>query len=141
MTEAWNLLTYKVYTNSCAIVYENNTVTLHHVCSEFGICFILTQSPQFMAKEGELLREGSTSLEGDQCPICFAVYLAKSAVETNCGHVLPTVYSECAEGIIALAVGKMFMLSTDNFTIQYCMWWTEAGEIPNSNLWGHLHTM
>ena len=39
-----------------------------------------------MAKEGELPREGSTSPEGDQCPICFAVYLAESAVETNCGH-------------------------------------------------------
>ena len=40
-------------------------------------------------------------------------------------HVLPTVYSECAEGITALAVGKMFMLSTDN-SIWYVVdrsWW------------------
>jgi len=42
VTKARNLLVYKVYTNSCAIVYENNTATLHHVCSEFGMCFILT---------------------------------------------------------------------------------------------------
>ena len=37
-------------------------------------------------------------------------------------QVLPTVSSECAEGITAHAVGKMSMLLTDNFTIQYGMW-------------------
>ena len=76
---------YKVNTNSCAIVYENNTVTLHHVCSEFGMCFILTVTT-IHGQGRRVTEEGSTSPEGDQCPICFAVYLAESAVDTDCGH-------------------------------------------------------
>ena len=76
------------------------------------VCFILTVTT--INGQGRRATEGGFYItRGGPVPyLLCSLFGQKHGGDQLWTHVLPTVYSECAEGITALAVGKMFMLST-----------------------------